>query len=214
MATAMTARGDIQTDRSDVMDAMGKRKLSVMRASDDEISGPALSPITTMKLGLLDPLVSRVRQTNDLRCHRHDRLPARSVLPGIVQNHATGTLTHFGGKLVLRLAHDVPSCSGVGASDKPGAVHQKPDRILVELLSGLVLREVIHFGLGMGLSPFNAATADHACGLQRRMDGTWSFDPASAHFCNLAQLREVASQFWTVSSVLRLRVDRHGERRT
>ncbi|KUJ78159.1 hypothetical protein AVO45_09410 [Ruegeria marisrubri] len=33
-----------------------------------------------------------------------------------------GTLAHFGGILVRRLAHDAPSYSRVGASGKPGAV--------------------------------------------------------------------------------------------
>ncbi|HFQ15515.1 MAG TPA: hypothetical protein ENK41_04095, partial [Rhodobacteraceae bacterium] len=46
------------------------------------------------------------------------------MLPGIIQNQANGTLAHFGGIFVRRLAHDAPSYSRVGASDKPGAVQR------------------------------------------------------------------------------------------
>uniref|UniRef100_UPI001964D965 hypothetical protein n=1 Tax=Notoacmeibacter marinus TaxID=1876515 RepID=UPI001964D965 len=41
----------------------------------------------------------------------------------ILENHPNGTFANLGGILVRRLAHDAPSYSGVGASDKPRAVH-------------------------------------------------------------------------------------------
>ena len=44
----------------------------------------------------------------------------------IVEHQPHGSLAHFRGKLVRRLAHDGSTFSGVGASGKPGAVHKDP----------------------------------------------------------------------------------------
>jgi hypothetical protein len=45
------------------------------------------------------------------------------MLSFVIQHQPHGTLAHFRGKPVRRLAHDGSTFSGVGASGKPGAVH-------------------------------------------------------------------------------------------
>jgi hypothetical protein len=45
------------------------------------------------------------------------------MLPLVVEDQPDRPFAHFWGKLVRCLAHDAPSYSGVGASGKPGAVH-------------------------------------------------------------------------------------------
>lgn len=58
----------------------------------------------------------------NLRRNRHNRPPARAVQALVVQDQPYRTVTHFGGKLVRRLAPDAPSCSAVGASPKHGPI--------------------------------------------------------------------------------------------
>lgn len=52
---------------------------------------------------------------------RHDRLPARAMLPLVVEDQPHRTFTYFRGKLVHRLTYDAPAYSEVGASGKSGA---------------------------------------------------------------------------------------------
>lgn len=53
------------------------------------------------------------------------------MLAFIVEDQPHRSVTHFGGKLVRRLAHDGSTFSGVGASGKPGAVQKvSKDEIL------------------------------------------------------------------------------------
>ena len=78
--------------------------------------------LAAVDLGLLDPVVKRVRRATNLCGNRRDRLPTRAMLALVVENHPHGAFTHFAGKLVRGLAHDAPSYSRVGASGKPGAV--------------------------------------------------------------------------------------------
>ena len=77
-----------------------------------------------INLDLLDPFVQCLWRTANLRGNRQARRPTALLLPGVVQNHANGTLADFRGILVRCLAHDAPPCSGVGASGKPGAVQK------------------------------------------------------------------------------------------
>ena len=79
--------------------------------------------LANVNLDLLDPLIQSLRRATNLRRNRQDRRPTALMLPGVVQNHANGTLADFRGIFVRRLAHDAPSYSAVGASGKPGAVH-------------------------------------------------------------------------------------------
>src|SRR6056297_3066760 len=94
------------------------RRLATREA---HVAGDACAP-ATVDLGLLDPVVQRVRRAPDLCGNRRDRLPTRTVLAFAVENHPHGALAHFRGKLVRGLDHDAPSYSGVGASGKLGAV--------------------------------------------------------------------------------------------
>jgi len=125
------------------------RVLSLQRLQPVGHLGRNAYPRAAVDLGPLDPLIERVRCASDLRRDRHDRLPTRPMLAFVVQDHPYGTLAHFGGKLVRRLAHDAPS-SGVRASGKPGAVHiprfrlvQQPDP--TEKLGG---HRHLHYNLG------------------------------------------------------------------
>jgi hypothetical protein len=65
----------------------------------------------------------KVWLTGVLRGVRHDCIPTR---PLIVEEQTHGMFAHFGGELVSGLARDAPSCSGAGASGKPGATHFQP----------------------------------------------------------------------------------------
>ena len=47
------------------------------------------------------------------------------VIPLVIENHPHRSLADFGRKLVGRLASHGSTFSGVGASDKPGAVHSE-----------------------------------------------------------------------------------------
>ena len=81
-----------------------------------------IGPPAAVDLGLLDPLVQRLRRTAGLRRDRPYRNPARHMLVHIVQHHPHRALAHFRRMIVRRLAHRAPSYSGVGASGTPGAV--------------------------------------------------------------------------------------------
>ena len=64
----------------------------------------------------------------------------------VIQNQPNGTLAHFRGKLVRRLAHDA-SFSQVGASGKPGTVQllqTKPQR---SPCCGAEMTEMVGFAL-------------------------------------------------------------------
>ena len=84
---------------------------------------------TAIDLGFLDPLVQRLRRTPDLGRDRYDRCPSRCVVAFVVQHHPHRTLTHFRRILVRCLACHRSTFSGVGASDKPGAVQVGRERI-------------------------------------------------------------------------------------
>ena len=66
--------------------------------------------------------MQRLRNAADLLRDRHHRCPSRGVIPLVVENHPYRAFANFRRKLVRRLAHTGSTFSGVGASDKPGAV--------------------------------------------------------------------------------------------
>lgn len=72
----------------------------------------------TVNLDLLAPFI---QGTAYLCSDRHDRLPARAMLPLVVEDQPHRTFTYFRGKLVHRLTYDAPAYSEVGASGKSGA---------------------------------------------------------------------------------------------
>src|SRR4029079_18361313 len=75
-------------------------------------------------VGLLDPLIERLRRAADLGRNRHDRRPLRGVLAAMLDHHPDGTLRHLGRKLRgSSLIRHGSSLSRGGASDKSGAVH-------------------------------------------------------------------------------------------
>lgn len=76
-------------------------------------------------LGLLHPLVQRLRRTDDLGCDRRDRRPAGRVLMQmlLIQHQPDRMLADFRRKRVRRLAHDGSAFSGVGAPGKHRAAH-------------------------------------------------------------------------------------------
>src|ERR1700733_535052 len=78
---------------------------------------------TTVALGLLHPLMQRLRRAADLGGDRRDRSPARGMLAFVIQNHSHRAGAHLERELVGRLACHGSTFSGVEASDKPGAVH-------------------------------------------------------------------------------------------
>src|SRR5271156_6596054 len=77
---------------------------------------------TTVALGLLHPLMQRLRRAADLGGDRRDRRPARGMLAFVIQNHSHRAGADLGRELVDRLACHGSTFSGVGASDQPGAV--------------------------------------------------------------------------------------------
>ena len=78
---------------------------------------------TTVALGLLHPLMQRLRRAADLGGDRRDRRPARGMLAFVIQNHSHRAGADLGRELIGRLACHGSTFSGVGASDQPGAVH-------------------------------------------------------------------------------------------
>jgi len=106
MATAMTARGDIKTDRSDVMDAMGKRKIYGVRASDDEISGPALERQPEPQQIIHCPAGDARHRREERRQHRTRLHPGRSARAVLQRRPAPGRRLQSnlsGGDLVNKL---------------------------------------------------------------------------------------------------------------
>src|SRR6202166_389548 len=77
---------------------------------------------TTVALGLLHPLMQRLRRAADLGGDRRDRRPARGMLAFVIQNHSHRAGADLGRELVGRLACHGSTFSGVGASDQPRAV--------------------------------------------------------------------------------------------
>jgi hypothetical protein len=79
-------------------------------------------PLAGINLGLFHLLDQGLTRAADLGGDRHDRCPAGGMFMLVIQNQPHGTLAHFRGELVRRLAHDGSTFSGVGASGKPGTV--------------------------------------------------------------------------------------------
>ena len=79
-------------------------------------------PDAAVALRLLHPLVQRLRRAADLARNRDDRRPARRMLALVIQHHPHRAGADLRRKLVRRLACHRSTLSGVGASDKPGAV--------------------------------------------------------------------------------------------
>src|SRR4051812_5321401 len=77
---------------------------------------------SAVTLRLLQPFVQRLPGAADLGGNRDDRRPSRRVLALMIQHQPNRAFTHLGRKLVRRLACHRSTFSGVGASDKPGAV--------------------------------------------------------------------------------------------
>ena len=63
-----------------------------------------------------------LRNAAHLLGDRHHGRPLGRMIPLVVENHSYSALAHLGRKLVRRLARHGSTFSGVGASDKPGAV--------------------------------------------------------------------------------------------
>jgi hypothetical protein len=64
---------------------------------------------TTVALGLLHPLMQRLRRAADLGGDRRDRRPARGMLAFVIQNHSHRAGADLGRELVGRLAcHGLP----------------------------------------------------------------------------------------------------------
>src|SRR3546814_4147744 len=77
--------------------------------------------LAAVHLGLLHP-VKRLRHAANLLRDRHHRRPSRGMISLVVENHPYRGLADFRHKLVRCLAYTGSTFSGVGASDKPGAV--------------------------------------------------------------------------------------------
>ena len=75
-------------------------------------------------VGLLHPLMQRLRNAADLLCDRYHRRPAGGVIALVICHHPHHPLANFRCKLIRCLAHTGSTFSGVGASGKPGAVHR------------------------------------------------------------------------------------------
>src|SRR3954467_12217553 len=78
---------------------------------------------SAVTLRLLQPFIERLPGAADFGGNRDDRRPSRRVLALMIQHQPNRAFTHLGRKLVRRLACHRSTFSGVGASDKPGAVH-------------------------------------------------------------------------------------------
>src|SRR3546814_15887304 len=63
-----------------------------------------------------------ITYTTLFRSDRHHRRPSRGMISLVVENHPYRGLADFRHKLVRCLAYTGSTFSGVGASDKPGAV--------------------------------------------------------------------------------------------
>lgn len=59
----------------------------------------------------------------DLLRHKNHRRPSRRMITLAIQHHPYRSLADLWRKLVPRPAHSRSTFSGVGASDRPGAVH-------------------------------------------------------------------------------------------
>ena len=93
---------------------------------------------TTVALGLLHPLMQRLRRAADLGGDRRDRRPARGMLAFVIQNHSHRAGADLGRELVDRLACHGSTFSGVGASDQPGAVHTDAGRSYIEACKRII----------------------------------------------------------------------------
>ena len=82
------------------------------------------SPHAAVALGLLHPLIQRLRRAADLGRDRDDRRPARRHARFVIQHHPHRAGADLRRKLVRRLACHGSTFSRVGASGKPGAVHK------------------------------------------------------------------------------------------
>jgi hypothetical protein len=83
---------------------------------------PHTSTSATVDLGLLDPIMQRLRRAADLGRNRAYRRPAGGMLALVLQYHPDRPLTDFRRKHVRRLAHHGSTFSRVGASGNSGAV--------------------------------------------------------------------------------------------
>ena len=107
-------------------DLVGLSKLAVLALQRLQLRrhvGRHAGPLAAVDLGLLHPLVQRLRRAADLGRDRRDRRPARGMLAFVIQHHPHRAVADLRRKLVRRLARHGSTFSGVGASGKPGAVH-------------------------------------------------------------------------------------------
>lgn len=79
--------------------------------------------LAAVDLGLLHPLMQRLRNAADLLGNRYHGRPPGRVIPLVIKNHPHQSLADFECKRVGRLASYGSTFLGVGASDKLGAVH-------------------------------------------------------------------------------------------
>lgn len=69
--------------------------------------------------------MQRLRNAVDLFRDQNDRRLSRWMIPLVIEHHPYRAIANLGRKLVRRPARHGSTLSGVGASDKPGAVHSR-----------------------------------------------------------------------------------------
>src|SRR3954454_4754947 len=106
-------------------DLVGLPKLTVLPFQGLQLLGHLsrnAGPLSAVDLGLLDPVMKRLRCAADLGRNRCHRRPARRVLAAVIQNNPNRAGPDLSRKLVRCLACHGSILSGVGASGKLGAV--------------------------------------------------------------------------------------------
>ncbi len=78
--------------------------------------------LAAVDLGLLHSFMQRLRNAADLLFHRHHGCPSGQMIRLVIENHPSRPLEDFGRIVVRRLACRGFTLSGVGASDRSGAV--------------------------------------------------------------------------------------------
>jgi hypothetical protein len=102
---------------------------AVPERSSGRLGGPCVFSAVERAGQLVAIRTSTSRSAVELRAHlaryRHDRCLSRRMLVLVIQHHPHRAPTDLRRKLVRRLACHRSIFSGVGASDKPGAVHSR-----------------------------------------------------------------------------------------
>lgn len=90
--------------------------------------GQETGTLVAVDLGLLDPFMQRLRNAADLFANRYHGRPSGRMIPLFIGNHPHRLFADLARKVVRRLACSDSAFSGVGDSDKSGAVYSRSAR--------------------------------------------------------------------------------------